>query len=472
MFKRYPNTSLAALFIALALAGAAAGVYVQHLRESEAFYRWVLATATNIRLGWEDSGEYRDDELFLRVNGKVLQDLPDVDETDLDETEMQDDVPPLALVGGHRQYDQLLWDLACSDTLTAERRDFLELARDRKLLYAQDIEYAEAQASGVNIFNLFFGFRRVAANFIWLQVDRYWHQGMMYRMVPLMKTCVALDPNFVDAYLLGAWHMAYNATAKMLDTPQHLKEWSERYQACVGQKERYYYWAIEYLKDGIRNNPRDYRLYFDLGFAIYKEKLGDYENAVKYLSFAMRQYHDRWVPRQLYICLELTGEYEKALKGWKSYVKEYPDSATAKEVAPRFMKRNEAMIFEQRAQEAREAARETDNPAEAARLRQQAQENKQNALEVWQSMDDPYAEARILRLKAIDLAANGQYLEAIAMLDRARWEAASLFNQLSDLIIDYKLEAGLPLSVSEKKAVLRREEGEGCKGMPEDAKAA
>ena len=37
----------------------------------------------------------------------------------------------------------------------------------------------------------------------------------MHRMLPLMKTCVTLDPGFVDAYLLGAWHMAYNATASM-----------------------------------------------------------------------------------------------------------------------------------------------------------------------------------------------------------------------------------------------------------------
>ncbi len=470
MYKRFPNITLAAVFIVLALLGAAVGVYVQHLRESEAFYRWMLATATNMRLGWEDSGEYQDDELFRTVNEKVLDRLPEVEEADV--AESVENLPQLALVGAHREYDGLVWDLARSDTLDRERGNFLACARDRKLLYARDIQYAEAQASGVNIFNLFFGFRRVAANFIWLQVDRYWHQGMMYRMVPLMKTCVALDPNFVDAYLLGAWHMAYNATAKMLDTPQHLKEWSDRYQACVGPKERYYYWAIEYLKDGIRNNPRDYRLYFDLGFAIYKEKLKDYENAVKYLSFAMRQYHDRWVPRQLYICLELTGDYEKALRGWKSYVAQYPDTSTAREVAPRFIKRNEAMLFEKSAADAREAAEQTNDPAEAARLRQQAQQNKEKALEVWNSMDDPYAEARILRLQAIELAAEGNYLEAIATLDRARWEAASLFEELSDMIIDYKLESGLPLSVSEKKAVLRREHGEGCPGMPESAQAA
>ena len=209
------------------------------------------------------------------------------------------------------------------------RKSCWTYARAQKLYYAKDIQYAQAQASGVSIFNLFFGFRKVAANFVWIQVDRYWHMGLIYRMYPSMLTCVALDPNFVDAYLLGAWHMAYNHTAKMPDTPAPMKEWDENFGACVGQKERLYYIAIDFLKDGIRNNPRNYKLYFDLGFAIYKIKLKDYENAVRYLSEAIRQPHDRWVPRQLYICKEMNGQYEEAVAGWQDYMKRFPESQTA-----------------------------------------------------------------------------------------------------------------------------------------------
>jgi hypothetical protein len=38
------------------------------------------------------------------------------------------------------------------------------------------------------------------------------------------------------------------------------------------------------------------------------------------------------------------------------------------------------------------------------------------------------------------------------------------------MIINYKLAGGLPLSVSEKKAMVRDEEGVACIGMPEEEK--
>ena len=126
----------------------------------------------------------------------------------------------------------------------------------------------------------FSGSEKSRRNLIWIEVDRFWHQGNMYRMITLMRTCVALDPHFIEAYLIGAWHLGYNATAKMQDTPWPRREWDDRYNVCLGEKERFYYYAIDFLKDGIRRNPRNYKLYFDLGFSLYKQKLEDYPNAV------------------------------------------------------------------------------------------------------------------------------------------------------------------------------------------------
>ena len=292
MKRLIPNIVFAILFAATIAAGAYTGGQVRHLRESEAFYRWIFAAATNVRLGWEDSGEYEDDRLFARCSAACIAARPDR----FGVLQPGGDTYALSQAVSYTTNDDPLWELAAGPALARERADFLEYARERKLLYAQDIQYAEAQASGVNLFNLFFGFRKVAANFVWLQVDRYWHKGMDFRMAPLLKTCVTLDPNFIDAYLIGAWHLAYNVTAKMMDTPQELRTWSEKYQACIGEKERYYYWAIDHLKDGIRKNPRNYKIYFDLGFAIYKNKLHDYANAVKYIEEAVRVPHDRWVP--------------------------------------------------------------------------------------------------------------------------------------------------------------------------------
>jgi hypothetical protein len=465
MFKRHPNLVLAALLLLALAIGALQGRRVERLRESEAFYRWILAAATNERLFQESSEEeeYLDQELFTDVARVVESALPDVaPDTNLQEGII---VTKLGLVVGDRTHDYLVWDLARGPMLSPQRQQFLKYARERKLMFAKGIQYAEAQASGVSVFNLFFGFRKVAANFIWLQVDRYWHQGMMYRMIPLMRTCVALDPNFVDAYLLGSWHLAYNVTAKMSDTPQPLKNWSEKYKVCLGEKETFYYLAIDFLSDGIRNNLREYTLYFDLGFAIYKNKLSDYPNAVRYLTEAVRQPHKPWVRRQLYICQELNGQYAESLAGWQEYAKLFPDNT----VAPRFIQRNIAQIHEQRMQKAKDAARIAADPQAAEAKRQEAEEQKQSAIAVWKQMrdeGDPYGDYRILRLEALDLAEQKRYMEAVAVLDKARWESPSNFDEASEFMIKIKQEGNLPLSVSEKKAVLRQEEGDTCPGMP------
>jgi len=285
-------------------------------------------------------------------------------------------------------------------------------------------------------------------------------------MVPLMKTCVLLDPNFIDAYLLGAWHLGYNATAAMQYTPVPLRVWSDKYQDCLGEQEKYYYLAIDFLKDGIRNNPRNYKLFFDLGYGMYREKLNDMENAVLYLTEAARLPHERWVPRMLYRCLEDNGEYEKALEGWKLNKERFPENT----VNDRSMERLQGLIAERRSEEALAKAKTTTDPAERDRLLAEAEAAEKEAYDIWVAMDEPYAVARKLRLDAMNRAEAGQYLEAVGYLDKARFEVGSLFEELSDMIIKYKLAGGLPLSVSEKKALVRDEEGVACIGMPEEEK--
>ena len=106
-----------------------------------------------------------------------------------------------------------------------------------------------------------------------------------------------------------------------------------------------------------------------------------------------------------------------------------------------------------------------EKQAEAARY-------KADALNIWTQMPEVvFAVARKLRLEAIDLRKEKHYLEAIALLDKARWESNQVFEEASDMIIDIKLEADIPLSVSEQKSLLRRQEGQRCPGMPEEAES-
>ncbi|MCH8866802.1 MAG: transposase [Proteobacteria bacterium] len=260
-------------------------------REAEAFYRWIRAAAIGDRLGWtrgvgadvkvqrlgtEDSiefssGNYEDGALFQKVAAKASAQLA---KHEREGENLSGHTPTrLALHADGLESRGIIWDIASSSEMAEERAEFLKLVRQRKLSYARDIDYVKMIEGEVGMFQMFLGFRKVAANFVWLEVDRLWHQGTIHRMIPLMKTCVLLDPQFIDAYLLGSWHLAYNVTAKMQATPHNKKVWNEYHQACIGKKNQYYYFAVDFLRDGISHNEHDYRIYFDLGFGIYKENL-------------------------------------------------------------------------------------------------------------------------------------------------------------------------------------------------------
>jgi hypothetical protein len=477
--KRHQKLVLVGAMILILALAAAQGRRVRHLRESESFYRWMLAAAVNERLFQDESGQFKDKELFDQCNAasqSLAGLVPSVTAAQTEQPKAEA-APPDAELGDVSQIGQAsqeykndprIWALARSGELDEARASFLKLAKSRQLRFAQDIQYAEAQESGVGLFNLFFGFRKVAANFIWIQVDRFWHQGENYRMIALMKTCTALDPHFVEAYLIGAWHLSYNVTAKMMDTPWPQRKWEDKYGACVGEKERYYYVSINFLKDGVRNNPRNYKLYFDLGFAVYKQKLKDYPNAVKYLAEAIRQPHDRWVPRQLFICQELNGQYAEALAGWEDYSRRFPETTVGQDVAPRFIKRNQGHLLEKRAEDAFKAAAAATDPAEADRLRKEALSFRTQAKDIFTVLGSTEGDALRMRIEATELAEEKRYMEAVAILDKARWESAELWDDLSRKIMLYKKEGGLPLSLSEQKEIEREKEAGLCAGMPED----
>ena len=462
MRSRYGRLVLAVAFVLVAALGAWQGRRVTRLREAEAFYRWMLAAAVDERLFQDTSSEYLDRELLETCN-RLAAAAPETAQLEADQAAM-----PITALAKNLKNDEAIWSLVRGAALAPARGQFLDAARRGKLQFARSIGYLEAQEGNVGIFSLFFGFRKVAANWLWIQVDRYWHRGDLFRMVALMKTCVLLDPNFIEAYQIGAWHMAYNATAKMADTPWALREWDERYQACVGEKERYYYFAIDFLKDGIRKNPRNYKLYFDLGFAIYKQKMNDYANAVKYLSEAVRLPHDRWVPRQLYICMELNGQYEEAIRGWEEYQKRFPESELTKEVAPRFIRSNQGKLLEKQWEDALKKAEAARDTAEYPALKAEADRLFQQALDHWKAMGED-GDVRRMRLEALKLRGEKRWFEAVALLDKARWDAPDQWEDFSDLIIQIKQEGGIPLSLSERKAVERKKNEGRCKGMPEDA---
>ncbi len=489
--------------------GSLRGVQIDGLRDATKFYRWMISASNQARIfgqtsftvEGEDGPEYVDTILFKRLVDATesrLDDPPSLGENDLDEDGNM--LPKIVRYSNLHSFgkdgdsvettvddaeilarDRKLWKLALADDadIVSLRDDFLGALRNGQLYSVGEqvtLEefYNQTADFGVSLGNMFFGFRKMAANLVWLEVDKFFHAGMAHRMIPAMQTTVALDPTFVDAYLLGAWHLAYNFTAKMTDTPWTLREFDEQNQAWVGQKERFFFEAASFLKDGIRKNPRDYKLYFDLGYGVYYEKLNDNHNATKILREAIRPAHDVWVRRQLYRIMSLDAQYEDSIAGWDWYIKQYPNNLAA----PRLRSQSIGLMHERDAERAAAKADAAERLAEldpsrsaewtsaAAAAREESAAQWAEAMAVWDNLvntvgaADTFAIGRRFRRDAMLKAEQGRYLEAIAMLDVARWESNPFWDEGTALMMEYKVIAGEPLEVTELKAVTRLEEEE------------
>lgn len=107
--------------------------------------------------------------------------------------------------------------------------------------------------------------------------------------------------------------------------------------------------------------------------------------------------------------------------------------------------------------------------AESAREEQARYWNQ--AIAIWEELSDKddagdtFALGRLYRRNAISKAEQGKYAEAIAILDVGRWENNSLWNEATELIIEYKSIAGEPLTATEQEAKNRNEDRERTSGL-------
>lgn len=110
-------------------------------------------------------------------------------------------------------------------------------------------------------------FRVVFANLLWIKVDRYHHEYIEHHgdwtqdtdLLPLLRMITWLDPHFVQAYQVAGFLLS-------------------------GRLRRYEH-ARRLLEEGIRNNPRSYELYEEMGMAILRARK-NYREAYAYLARA------------------------------------------------------------------------------------------------------------------------------------------------------------------------------------------
>jgi tetratricopeptide (TPR) repeat protein len=160
---------------------------------------------------------------------------------------------------------------------------------------------SRGQLPGEFILGAFTGFRQVIAGLLWVRSDSFFHQGNYDAILPLIRMITWLDPNWMDVYATGGWHMMYNFT----DTDQR----SDR---------RYLVPGLALLNEGIANNPRVYDMYKEKGWNSF-DKVKDFTEAAVAYRGALA--HDpkantTQVMHALAHSLERAGDIDEAIATW------------------------------------------------------------------------------------------------------------------------------------------------------------
>lgn len=118
------------------------------------------------------------------------------------------------------------------------------------------------------------GYNGLLADIYWTRAVQYFgwrhkHRSTEYRLLyPLLDITTQLDPHLIVAYRFGATFLAQ-------EPPDG-----------AGEPEK----AVQLIESGIKANPDDWRLYYDLGF-VYAMNLGDYQAAANAFERGARVPH-------------------------------------------------------------------------------------------------------------------------------------------------------------------------------------
>lgn len=113
------------------------------------------------------------------------------------------------------------------------------------------------------------GFREFLAGMLWVRADGFFDEGNYDAVLPIIRLCTILDPKQIDIYSTGMWHIAYNFT----DEDQR----SDR---------RYVSSALALGKEGAKQNPTTYELFFETGWIWYHKIDDDYFQSVRWFEAA------------------------------------------------------------------------------------------------------------------------------------------------------------------------------------------
>jgi hypothetical protein len=117
------------------------------------------------------------------------------------------------------------------------------------------------------------GFRAIVADGLWIEAHIDWTNTQWGKMLFLFNQVTALQPRNIMFWDSAAWHMAYNASAYVMNDPTE-----PRMALRLKRQHEYFLIGKDILERGIQNNPDHYKLYESLG-NVLRDKLQDHLNA-------------------------------------------------------------------------------------------------------------------------------------------------------------------------------------------------
>jgi hypothetical protein len=144
------------------------------------------------------------------------------------------------------------------------------------------------------------GFREMIAGILWVRADSFFETGNYDAILPIIWIVTRLDPKQVDVFATGMWHIGYNFS----DEDQR------------GDR-RYIPYALALGREGARNNPETYELFFENGWMWYHRIDDDYHNAVEWFRQAWQREDMADIPARKNLkamALQRDGQVSEALR--------------------------------------------------------------------------------------------------------------------------------------------------------------
>lgn len=196
------------------------------------------------------------------------------------------------------QHDNLVFDKEGQQVFNADGSPKTRYRHPATLIPTGERRNILRNLSHLNV-GVFLGLKSALADILWVKADGYFHTGRYDRIMPICHLITWLDPQFLDVYIIGAWHMAYN-----------FLDW------------RYVPAGVDFLEKGIHNNPDKAELYFEQGNILH-EKAHDFDRAAKRLKQANDMGLQPAGKRHLLAhALESGGRIQEAIKAWEATYKE------------------------------------------------------------------------------------------------------------------------------------------------------